>query len=113
MHPLWDLYAAHFSGNPADEKGPASEKISEALARVGHGAIDFGAEHVRFQRQGMAITLNGIGQGYITDRVAENLPVSIDPADSAILQSTPFFKAMTAEPFACSFASLWPAIRNC
>lgn len=76
VQPLWELYAAHFSANPADGKGPASETVADALAHVGEAAIDFGTRHVRFERQGMSITLNGIGQGYITDRVADILLAS-------------------------------------
>jgi len=73
VQPLWDLYAAHFLRDYADTKGPAADKIAAALARVSYQAIEFDARHVRLRRPGMGITLNGIAQGYITDRVAEIL----------------------------------------
>lgn len=73
VQPLWDLYADHFTRDNADEKGPAPEAIADALMRVGHNLIEFDAKSVRLRSKGMAITLNGIGQGYITDRVAELL----------------------------------------
>jgi len=76
VQPLWDLYAAHFTRDYADTKGPAASEISAALAHVGHDAIEFDAHYVRLRRAGMGITLNGIGQGYITDRVAEILLAS-------------------------------------
>jgi FAD:protein FMN transferase len=73
VQPLWELYAAHFTRDYADEKGPAPQEISAVLAHVGHDGIELDTGHVRFARPGMGITLNGIGQGYITDRVAEIL----------------------------------------
>jgi len=76
VQPLWTLYATHFSSHRTDKKGPAPQQISAAVAHVGHDAMEFDTRQVRFQRQGMAITLNGIGQGYITDRVAEILLAS-------------------------------------
>lgn len=73
VQPLWDLYADHFSRDYTDEKGPAPREIAAALARVGHDAVAFDASRVSFGREDMAITLNGIAQGYITDRVADLL----------------------------------------
>jgi thiamine biosynthesis lipoprotein len=40
---------------------------------VDYRGIEIGAAAVRLARPGMAVTLNGIAQGYITDRVAELL----------------------------------------
>lgn len=76
VQPLWDLYAAHFSRDYKDTNGPAAGEIEAALAHTGHEAIEFDARRVRFAKQGMGVTLNGIGQGYITDRVAEILLAS-------------------------------------
>ena len=78
------LYAAHFTRDYTDEKGPARQKISAALAHVGHDGIELNTGHVRFARPGMGITLNGIGQGYITDRVAEIL-LSVNGMDRALI----------------------------
>ena len=41
-----------------------------AQALVGYTAIAIDGPEIRFARPGMAVTLNGIAQGYITDRVA-------------------------------------------
>lgn len=73
VQPLWDLYADYFTRNYTDDSGPAAQELSSALMRVGHDAVEFDARNVRFKHEGMAITLNGIGQGYITDRVTELL----------------------------------------
>jgi len=73
IQPLWDLYARHFSNTPKDRHGPSAEDIASARRLVGYTAIRFDAEHVSFEIPGMKLSLNGIAQGYITDRVAELL----------------------------------------
>ena len=73
VQPLWDLYASHFTRDYHDTRGPAADEIAAALARVGHRGIAFDTRRIAFGRPGMAITLNGIGEGYISDRVAEIL----------------------------------------
>ncbi len=71
VQPLWHLYADHFARPAADPAGPSAAAIAEARALVDHHAIDLSPSKIRFTRPGMAITLNGIAQGYITDRVAD------------------------------------------
>jgi FAD:protein FMN transferase len=73
VQPLWDVYAAHFTRPDADPAGPPPVAITAALARVGQGALEVAPDRVLFNRPGMAVTLNGLGQGYITDRVVELL----------------------------------------
>ena len=73
VQPLWDLYAAHFSRSDAHPAGPSSDAITAALERVGQAALEFAPDRIAFARPGMAITLNGIGQGYITDRIVDLL----------------------------------------
>lgn len=55
--------------------GIAPAKIARlaALALVGHAGVELDARSIRFHRVGMQLTLNGIAQGYITDRIAELL----------------------------------------
>lgn len=72
VQPLWDLYAAHFSSASADPAGPPWEAIQRALAHVGHRNIAADPNRVRLAA-GTSLTLNGIAQGYITDRVTELL----------------------------------------
>lgn len=73
VQPLWRLYAAHFAHPDADPAGPPADALAQALARVGQDRMDYGPGRVRLGRPGMGITLNSIGQGYITDRVVELL----------------------------------------
>ena len=73
VQPLWALYAAHFSQADADPAGPKPEAVQSALARVGQSWLEVTASRIRFLRPGMGATLNGIGQGYITDRIVELL----------------------------------------
>jgi len=63
VQPLWRLLA---------ETGGAAraEARAEALELVGWRHVAFDAGHVRLARPDMALTLNGIAQGYATDRVA-------------------------------------------
>jgi FAD:protein FMN transferase len=42
-------------------------------ARVGWNMVEIGEDEIRFRKPGMAMTFNGIAQGYATDRVAEVL----------------------------------------
>jgi len=70
VQPLWDLHAQHFSKAGAEPLGPSDEAVRAALSHVDHRAIEIDGATVRFLRPGMAATLNGIAQGYITDRVA-------------------------------------------
>lgn len=69
VQPLWDLYAAHFATAGADPAGPARALIAAALRQVGADGVEVAAVSIRFRRPGMRITLNGIAQGAITDRV--------------------------------------------
>ncbi|MFI5011544.1 MAG: FAD:protein FMN transferase [Hyphomicrobiales bacterium] len=73
VQPLWEVYAGHFGRPGADPAGPPRTAVAAALARVGHGRVLLDARRIAFAAPGMAITLNGIGQGYITDRVVERL----------------------------------------
>jgi len=73
VQPLWQLYADHFGRFGSDAAGPDIQKIAAACAMVDYRAISFDARAVRLDKPGMALTFNGIAQGYITDRVADIL----------------------------------------
>lgn len=73
VQPLWILYAEHFRRPNADPSGPSTAAIASARALVGYRDIVVEPERIAFKRRGMAVTLNGIAQGYITDRVSELL----------------------------------------
>lgn len=73
VQPLWRLYAEHFSSEKPDPDGPPAQKLTEALTNVGRSGLRVSEERVSLVRHGAAITLNGIAQGYATDRVVEIL----------------------------------------
>lgn len=73
VQPLWDAYSRHFATDPQAKDGPDQAKIDAALARCDFGGVDAGPRVVAFRAPGMALTLNGIAQGYITDRIADLL----------------------------------------
>lgn len=73
VQPLWQLYAAYFTANPDDVAGPPADRIEAARRRVDYRAVAIDGARVGFLRPAMAMTLNGIAQGYITDRVADLL----------------------------------------
>lgn len=73
VQPLWTLYATHFAAPGADPAGPARADLEQALSLVDYRRVEVGLDRIAFARPGMAVTLNGIAQGFITDRVAELL----------------------------------------
>ena len=73
VQPLWNLYAHHFSVNPSNVDGPNDADIKTAMRLVDHQAVLLSSHSISFAKKGMAVTLNGIAQGYVTDRVAELL----------------------------------------
>lgn len=88
------LFLAHAGalrrGEPLDVS-----KLAEAHARVGWAGVHFDAQQVSLRNQGAALTLNGIAQGYITDRIAALLrdygleDVLIDMGEIAALGQNP------------------------
>jgi FAD:protein FMN transferase len=74
VQPLWDLYATHFFGAAtAPAHGPEPQAIERALRLVDWQGLDVTSRRVKVARRGMGLTLNGIAQGYVTDRITEIL----------------------------------------
>lgn len=73
VQPLWQLHADYFSSGTPTGDGPSPRKLAEALAKVGHAGLLVGEDRIALLRRGAAITLNGIAQGFATDRVVERL----------------------------------------
>ena len=73
---LWNLYAQRIS-NAKNASGSDSEafklELEQALKRVDYTQIRLSAERIDYLVPGMQVTLNGIAQGFITDRVTELL----------------------------------------
>ena len=70
---LWALYRDHFSRPGAYPHGPPAAALEAALERVGFGGVTFDANRIALPWRGMGLTLNGIAQGYVTDRVVDIL----------------------------------------
>lgn len=71
VQPLWTLYANHFSKQDADLAGPSEQDVDTALACVGYRNLLVSRDRVAFLKRGMALTFNGIAQGFMTDRVID------------------------------------------
>lgn len=72
VQPLWRLYADHFARGDADPNGPSRDEVRAALARVGYQRLEVNRDRI-VMPHGFAVTLNGIAQGYVTDKVVELL----------------------------------------
>ncbi len=95
VQPLWTLYADHFSRPDADPAGPAAGALAAVLDKVGIARVSFDRDRIAFAHRGMALTFNGIAQGYLTDRVvallrAEGIDHSlVDLGESRALGAKP------------------------
>ncbi len=67
VQPLWRLYAESFR---AAARPPSSAERAAALEKVDHRAVRQGGGRLALETPGAALTLNGIAQGTVTDRVA-------------------------------------------
>ena len=104
VQPLWTLYTAHFAKSAGD---PPGEAVEEMLGLVGWRGVSIDVDRVALARPGMAVTLNGIAQGYVTDRVADLLraagmeQVLIDLGETRAIGSHPLgrpWRAGLADP---------------
>jgi len=66
VQPLFALQARHAAANSL----PSDADLAKARALVGFDAVGITPRRIAFARPGMALTLNGIAQGYVTDRIA-------------------------------------------
>jgi thiamine biosynthesis lipoprotein len=67
---LWRCHAESFA---AKDAAPTAAEKGAALQLVGWPKVRFDRNRVTFARAGMGLTLNGVAQGYITDRLLERL----------------------------------------
>lgn len=107
VQPLLRLYFEHFSRPGASSEGPSVQAIAQARQRVGFGGVEVAADRIRLRRRGAAITLNGVAQGFVTDRVADLLHangfgnVLIDLGEGRVLGHRPdggLWRAAVADP---------------
>ncbi len=67
VQPLWALYAKKYSQG----ERPGKAEIVQAKSLTGWHQVDFSPDHIGFAQPGVALTLNGIAQGFIADRIAD------------------------------------------
>ncbi len=88
---LWSLYARKYAAG----KTPDANDIASARKMVGWNYVEFSPEKIFFHHPGVALTLNGIAQGFIADKIAqllraEGVPnVLIDTGEIAALGTAP------------------------
>jgi FAD:protein FMN transferase len=70
---IWRVYEAHFWSHADDGSDVAARALETARALVDYRRVETDGSRVRLARPGMAITLNGVAQGFVTDAVADLL----------------------------------------
>src|SRR5262252_4735951 len=73
VQPLWRLYEAHFWSRSEVQADIATRAREVARDLVDFRRIETGVGSIGFTRSGMAITLNSLAQGYVTDAIADLL----------------------------------------
>jgi thiamine biosynthesis lipoprotein len=68
VQPLVDLYKRYFE---AHGRAPSAADFDKVLKLVDASALSFDGKSIRFNKEGMGITLDGIAKGYIIDQAAE------------------------------------------
>lgn len=63
---LWAVYAERFSKG----QRPDDRQISKARSITGWDKVEYSPRKIAYRKPGMAMTLNGVAQGFIADRVA-------------------------------------------
>lgn len=69
VQPLWQTHAEAW----AKGRAPTSAQLQAARALTGWDRVSAQPQAIRLARPGMALTLNGVAQGVIADRVADLL----------------------------------------
>lgn len=90
IQPFWALWAEA----AARGERPPEKAIKAVLKKTGWQKVTLGAEAIALE-PGMALTLNGIGQGYVADKVATLLEAE---GLTDILIDTGEFRALGGEP---------------
>tara|TARA_R110002096_G_scaffold100173_7_gene221996 strand:- start:5045 stop:5830 length:786 start_codon:yes stop_codon:yes gene_type:complete len=70
VQPLWEVYEAHFRQNPDSGFKPPQQLLDAALEKVGFENVGFSDERVWFKKSGMGLTLNGMAQGFVSEKIA-------------------------------------------
>lgn len=90
VQPLWAFWAETVTAG----RVPDADELKTVLARIGWNGVALSEDAIRLQ-PGMGLTLNGIGQGYVADRVARLLEAE---GLTDILIDTGEFRALGGMP---------------
>jgi thiamine biosynthesis lipoprotein len=99
VQPLWETYAAAYAKGHA----PSEAEIAAALEVTGWGGVSIASDRIALATSGMALTFNGIAQGYVADRVAGLLQRE---GVSDVLVNTGEFMALGESPD----GGAWPVL---
>ncbi len=69
VQPLWELYATKYVAGAA----PSNSEIKDVMRHVGWTNLQVSPEQLTLKTNHGGLTLNGIAQGYITDKIAQLL----------------------------------------
>lgn len=69
VQPLWAFYAERAARGDAFDTPSARAEFQAVRERIGFENVAYAPDLIEFRQRGMALTMNGIAQGYITDRV--------------------------------------------
>lgn len=94
IQPLWALYAEHHAQGRIPPPEALTPALTPALGRVGWEKVSLSPQEIRLE-DGMALSLNGIAQGAIADRVAALLEAE---GLTDILVNTGEFHALGGHP---------------
>lgn len=73
VQPLWQYYDKGFSAGGNDFNPGTDGDLQFVRSLVDYQKLIISDQRVSFERKAMAATLNGIAQGYVTDRVSDYL----------------------------------------
>jgi len=73
VQPLWNLHAKYYSKNKNFQSREFQKDLVEAKKNIGFENISINKKRIEFKKKNMSITLNGIAQGFITDKITELL----------------------------------------
>lgn len=73
IQPLWTLYKTHFAKNHDSLNGPSLQDIKKVKKLISWKSVKVSNKEILLTKKNMQITLNGIAQGYITDKIAHIL----------------------------------------
>jgi len=73
IQPLWTAHANFFKSKDKNNINKLKESIQKAKKLVSYKNLSIDKKEIRFKQKGMQITLNGIAQGYITDKITNIL----------------------------------------